>query len=129
MRSLCRVRLGDMLNIFRDNVRCSQLALQALGLLLNLRDARWVIAEDFSPFHLVEDGVVGRVYFIASVYIRGEQPALDSFGEDFDLMGRSVCAKHRLPIDVVGVCLCSARMVRREGEGVKVLVGGNDGRE
>jgi hypothetical protein len=63
------------------------------------------------------------VYFITSVYICGEQPALDSYGEDFDFMGLSVRANHRVPIDVVR----SARIVRREGEGVKFLVGGNDG--
>ncbi len=129
MRSLYRVCLGDMLNVFNDDVRRSQLVLQELSFLLDLLDACWVIAEDFGPFHLMKDRVVGRVYFIASVYICSKQPALDSFGEDFDFMGRSVCAKHRVPIDVVGVGLCSAWMVRGEGERVEVLVGSNDGRE
>jgi hypothetical protein len=42
-------------------------------------------------------------------------------------MGLSERVNHRVPIDVVGICLRSARIVRREGEGVKFLVGGNDG--
>ena len=114
MRELARVRWRDVGDVLDRDGRAREVVREAGVVVLELGAARGVGGEDARALHLVEDGVVRRVDFVAPVDVRGEEPLALAARERLDLVRGGVRAEHEVLVDVVAVRRGASWMVRGE---------------
>ena len=123
---LARVGGREMRDVFDDDVGTLEMGLQHCIVVLYFLHAVRVGRNDASTLGLMKDGIMGAVDLVAPVDVGGEEPFGLALFKDLDFVGRGMGAEHEVPVDVVAVRGGAAGMVRREGEEVKVLVGGDE---
>lgn len=123
MRGLARVSGREMRHVFDDDVGTLEVGLEHCIIVFDFFHAVWVGRNDASALRLMEDRIVGAVYLVPSVDVGGEEPFVLASFEYLDFVGGGMGAEHEVLVDVVAVRDGAARVVRREGEKVKILVG------
>lgn len=126
MGGLARVGGREMRDVFDDNVGMSEVCLQPCIIICNFFHAVWVGRNDASALRLMKDRIMGAVDLVTPVDVGGEEPFSLALFEHLDFVGGCMGAEHEMLVDIVAVCDGTARMVWREGEDVKVLVGGDE---
>lgn len=126
VRGLAGVSGRKMRYVFDNDVGTLEVCLQRCIVVLDFFHAVRVGRDDARALCLMEDRIMGTVYFIAPVDVGGEKPVGLTRFENLDFVSGCMGTKHEILVDIVAIRDRATGMICRKGEEVKVLVWGDE---